>query len=46
MSSIQVKQMVDFYNLFLNSNVVSPTQRGVVERLHLAGAEPEGCHLC
>jgi|SRR6516225_6259956 len=46
MSSIQLKQMAEFYNearsRFLNSNIGLATQRDVVERLHLAGAEPEG----
>src|SRR5262249_62142822 len=46
MSSIQLKQMAEFYNearsRFLNSNTGLATQRDVVERLHLAGAEPEG----
>ena len=45
MSSIQPKQMAEFYNeptnRFLNSNVDWP-QRDVVERPHLAGAEPDG----
>ena len=40
------EQMAEFYNeprnWFLNSNVDLATQRDVVERLHLAGAEPEG----
>ena len=40
------EQMAEFYNeprnRFLNSNVDLATQRDVVERLHLAGAEPEG----
>ena len=39
------EQMAEFYNeprnRFLNSNVDLATQRDVVERLHLAGAEPE-----
>ena len=46
MSSIQLKQMAEFYNearsRFLNSNIGLATQRDVVERLHLAGSEPEG----
>src|SRR5262247_4831741 len=40
------EQMTEFYNeprnRFLNSNIGLATQRDVVERLHLAGAEPEG----
>ena len=40
------EQMEEFYNAprnrFLNSNVDLATQQDVVERLHLAGAEPEG----
>src|SRR5262249_18548566 len=40
------EQMAEFYNeprnRFLNSNVDLATQRDVVERLHLARAEPEG----
>ena len=46
MSSIQLKQMAEFYNearsRFLNSNIDLATQRDVVERLHLVGSEPEG----
>src|SRR6516225_4937963 len=46
MSSIQLKQMAEFYNearsRFLNSNIDLATRRDVVERLHLAGSEPEG----
>ena len=46
MSSIQVKQMAEFYkearSRFVNSNIDLATQRDVVERLHLAGSEPEG----
>jgi acetyl esterase/lipase len=46
MSSIQLKQMAEFYNearsRFLNSSIGLATQRDVVERLHLAGSEPEG----
>jgi epsilon-lactone hydrolase len=46
MSSIQLKEMAEFYNetrsRFLNSNIGLATQRDVVERLHLAGVEPEG----
>ena len=46
MSSIQLKQMAEFYNearsRFLNSNIDLATQRDVVERLHLSGSEPEG----
>lgn len=46
MSSIQLKQMAEFYkearSRFLNSNIDLATQRDVVERLHLAGSEPEG----
>jgi epsilon-lactone hydrolase len=46
MSSIQLKQMAEFYNearsRFLNSNLGLATQRDVVDRLHLAGSEPEG----
>src|SRR5215831_18111498 len=45
MSSIQLKQMAEFYNearsRFLNSSIGLATQRDVVERLHLAGSEPE-----
>ena len=40
------EQMEEFYNeprnRFLSSNVDLATQRDVMERLHLAGAEPEG----
>jgi epsilon-lactone hydrolase len=46
MSSIQLKQMAEFYketrSQFLDSNIGLATQRDVVDRLHLAGAEPEG----
>ena len=34
--------MVEFYNLFSNSNVDLPTQRGVVERLHWQVPSPRG----